>query len=87
MPIVTTSTIAHKLVKVSVDMDLMQTLCYFSRTLNGVADGGVEMLIEGADMGALLSTQATAGQALGNEITDAIYAVALARGVIEGTMQ
>jgi hypothetical protein len=65
----------------------MQILCYFSRTLNGKPDGGVDMLVEGIDMVSLLSTQATLGQGLGDEITDAIYKIALDRGVIEGTLQ
>jgi len=87
MPIVTTSSVSHKLTKVNVDMELMTIWCYFTRTINGKLDGGSEMHVEGTDMVSLLMTQAIPNQALGDEITDAIYSMAISKGIIEGTLQ
>ena len=78
--------IANTLVKVNVDMQLGTVWCHFARTINGNDDGGVDMTIEGADTVALFATQATAGQPLNTEITDAIYAYAIAQGVISGVV-
>lgn len=86
MPITTQSQVVHTLVKVNVDMTNMTTWCYFARSVGDKDAGGVEMVLEGAEMGQLLMTQATDGQALGNEITDTIYNMALAKGVLEGVI-
>ena len=86
MPITTQSQVVHTLVKVNVDMTNMTTWCYFARTLGDKDAGGVEMVLEGTDMYNLLMTQATAGEALGNEITDTIYNMALSKGVLDGAI-
>ena len=78
--------IAYTLVKVNVDMQLGTIWCHFARTINGAQDGGADMTIEGADAVTLFATQATAGQPLNAEITDAIYAYAIAQGVISGVI-
>ena len=86
MPITSTPTVSYTLVRVNVDMNNMTTSCYFARTIGGVSAGGIEMLLEGAEMGQLLMTQAQLGQTLGNEITDTIYNMAVAKGVLEGVI-
>ena len=86
MPVTKQSTVAYTLVAITVSMTGGYVSCSFARTIDGVPVGAVDLLIEGADMVGLLGTQATAGQPLGNEITDAVYAYAISKGVIDGVI-
>jgi hypothetical protein len=86
MPVTKQSTSSYSLVKIGVDMQSGQMWCYFTRATDGVVDGGVEMTLEGPDMASVLATQAVAGQPLGDEITDAVYRMAISKGVIAGVI-
>lgn len=86
MPVTKQSTASYTLVRIGADMTAMQMWCYFERMTDGNVDGGVEMVISGADMAAVLATQAVAGQPLGDEITDAVYRMAISKGIISGTI-
>ena len=84
MPITKQTTVSHVLMKLSVDMATMSTLCYFHRFVDGEVDGGFEMPISGPDMAELLSTPAKDGQPIGGEVTNAIYQYAVSKGLIVG---
>ena len=84
MPVVKTATVAFTLVEVEVSMLSGHISCTFARTVDGVPSGDVDLWIDGPDMMGILATQATAGQPLGSEITDALYRYALSQGVIFG---
>ena len=86
MPVTISLALVHRLSKINVDMVAGTIYCYFDRTLNGAPDGGAEVWISGADMSTLLKTQATTGQPLGDEIADALYDYALAKGTISGVL-
>ena len=86
MPVTTQVTVVHILTKINVDMESMTVFAHFSRTVNGVPDGSVDFTIVGQDMIDLLNTQAVADQSLGAEITDAVYRLAIAKGMISGTI-
>jgi hypothetical protein len=84
MPVTKQSSVAYKLMAITVSMSSGYIACTFTRTIDGVSVGTLEMLIEGQDMVDLLSTQAAAGQPLGSEITDNIYAYAISKNIIAG---
>ena len=84
MPVTKQSTVSYTLMAINVSMSSGYIACTFVRKIDDVPTGNLDLLIEGADMVTLLSTQATAGQPLGSEITDAVYAYAIGKGVIEG---
>lgn len=84
MPITKQVTVTHTLMKINVDMAAMSMWCYFERKTDGIVDGGYEVNINGTDLAALFSTQATAAQPLSDEITVAIYNYAVANNLIAG---
>ena len=86
MPITKQSTVTHTLTRVTVDMLDGYIGAAFTRSLDGVACSVVDMRVEGAAMAALLGRNTTPGTTLANDITDAIYAYALASGVLDGVI-
>jgi hypothetical protein len=86
MPVTKQCSVAYKLMAIAVSMSSGYITCSFNRTIDDVPTGALDMLIEGPDMVTLLSTQATAGQPLGSELTDAVYAYAIGKGVIDGVI-
>ena len=86
MPVTKTATISYSLTQITVDMIGGFVQSHFTRSIDGEPSGSVEMLTVGDDMLALLGTQAVAGQPLGSEITDAVYNLAISKGLIEGVI-
>jgi hypothetical protein len=84
MPVTKQSSVSYTLMAINVSMSSGYIACTFVRKIDNDPMGNLDLLIEGADMAALLATQATSGQPLGSEITDAIYAHAIGKGVIAG---
>lgn len=84
MPVTSQVTAVHTLTKINVDVEMGTVWCHFKRADNGIPAGTVEHTFTGQDVLDLLATTAVADQALGNEITDAVYRLAIARGVISG---
>jgi hypothetical protein len=85
MPVSKTSTVAYVINTVELDMAQQYIRAEFARTIDGVADGTREMLLTGADMMAIVATPGT-DQILGDQVTYALYATAIAKGVIEGSV-
>jgi hypothetical protein len=86
MPVTKQSEVAYVLTAVVVNMIDMYAKCDFTRTIDGEITGTLSGLIEGPEFATLLATQATAGQPLGSEITDAIYAHFISKGTISGVI-
>ena len=85
MPVVKQSVVSFTLTEVVVSMTSMHISCTFTRAIDGVQSADtVGLWIDGPDMMSVLATQATAGQPLGSEITDALYRYALSKGIIFG---
>jgi len=86
MPVTNTSTVAFVLTGISVDMRAGSILAQFTRLLNGEPLGTTEMTIEGEELGVFLSSSPDPSKTRGNDFTDAIYTLALSRGIISGVI-
>ena len=73
MPITQSTPITFVLTSINLDMVAGKMVCGFTRTISGMSDTNTVITIQGSDFVNLLATQATAGQALSDEITEAIY--------------
>lgn len=86
MPVTKSSAVAYTLNHITVNMVEGFLRCTFVRTIDGVAAGVMDMRVDGADMLALLGVATTPGKSVANDITDVVYAHAIATGVIDGAI-
>jgi hypothetical protein len=86
MPVTKQSTVAYTLTSITVNMVEGYLKCLFTRFLDGVETGGLDMRVEGAEMLVLLGAPTTAGKTVGNDITDVVYAYAISIGLIDGAI-
>ena len=86
MPITQATSITATISTIYVDMVAMTMAVTFNRSVNGVALDSPIIMVPGTSLETLLATQATAGQALGSEITAAIYNYAVANSQITGVV-
>jgi hypothetical protein len=85
MSVSKTSVVAYTISFIELDVEQQYVKANFIRTIDGAAEGSREMLLTGQDMVDIVNTAAGTAS-LGDQVTAAIYAKAIAKGVIEGTV-
>lgn len=86
MPITLNTNVVYTLTSVNVDMVSGIMAAGFSTTINGTPSQSFSIDISGAAFVTLLSTQATAGQPLNDEIALAIYNYAVSNNLLGGVI-
>lgn len=86
MPIISDVSVTHTLIRIEVDMAGPFLVATFAQTIDGQGNGTRTLHIGGAAFGALLGMPASAGKSRADDITDAIYAHAIASGQISGVI-
>jgi hypothetical protein len=86
MPITLNTNVVYTLTSVNVDMIAGEMAAGFSITVNGQPAQSQTIMISGAPLATLFATQATAGQALNDEIALAIYNYVVSNNLIIGTI-
>lgn len=84
MPIVRNAVVSHTLVNVQVDIPGAYMVATFRKDVDGQGAGFVPLRIEGPDMMNIIGAPAHADKARADDITDAVYAFAIASNAIAG---
>lgn len=86
MPVVAPGVVSHVILRFSVDMPNLTAVAVFQRLLDGHAIGTVELRVDGDALLGLLGAAPAPGKSRGDDMTDCIYAHALAVGAISGSI-
>jgi len=84
MPVVKQSTIAYFLVNLTINTEAGSAAATFRRYIDGKPDIETVFSVEQADFAPLMLGIADAGKNRRDDIADAVYALAIAKGVLEG---
>lgn len=86
MPVVTTSVVSYVLMKLSINMEDLTAYAAIRKYLDGVASGDVEFHIKEDELVPLLSSTPDNTKTRGADVTDIVYALAISKGLIAGTI-
>jgi hypothetical protein len=86
MPVTKTSTLSYTFLSATANLDGPSCSVTFKQALDGVPTGEVCMVLQGDQFNALFGVSGDASKTRAVDLADAIYAAALAQGVIQGNV-
>jgi len=86
MPVTSTSTVTHQIIELHIDMVLSETRVILRKFLDGNAVGDVEFTVVDPDFTTMLKEIPTAGQTRREDVSHTLYAYAISKGYIAGTI-
>lgn len=86
MPITRNVTLSSVLVTFTLDVPSMTAHCLFQNYMDGNAAGTAEFSVSGAELAEIMATPAMTGKSRADDITEAIYAYAVSKGLITGSI-
>ena len=86
MPVVSTQTIAYVIVGLNIDMPGKRGVATLRKYVDGVPSGDIEVISEGEDFMALVGATPAPNLTRGDDITYAVYNLAIAQRLISGAV-
>ena len=86
MPILNNVQMSYTLTYIELDIVAMNANVKLTQRLNGIEFGAYEFQIQGVELGAILQEVPTSTSNLANHVADSVYAYAISKGYIQGTI-